>query len=279
VKGRALYLACGVPAAILLFLLLTLFFTPNDAIKGVLVRAADQAGYTLDCTGFGKSFPLGLKARALELSSERGSLIRLRDVRVALRLAPLIAGKLQLSCRGAIGKGELTGEINLGRNRGWNLDCRDVRLEDIPFFTSVAEARVKGSLQVKGKLASQKGVDQGDLQLEVKSAELAGIKLGAMPLPDANYRTIRGALQIDKGKAVLKSFALDGDDIYVRLKGESTLAAPLGNSPLDLTMEMMPKPSFLERQKFIFLLLTRYQSSPGAYSVPIHGTLAHPAVM
>jgi hypothetical protein len=41
---------------------------------------------------------------------------------------------------------------------------------------------------------------------------------------------------------------------------------------------MMPKPAFLERQKFVFLLLTKYQSSPGAYSVPIHGTLAHPAL-
>jgi hypothetical protein len=41
---------------------------------------------------------------------------------------------------------------------------------------------------------------------------------------------------------------------------------------------MMPKPAFLERQKFIFLLLMRYQSSPGAYSIPIRGTLAHPAI-
>ena len=278
-KGRALYLACGIPAAVILFLLLTLFFTPNDAIKGVLVRAADNAGYTLDCTGFGKSFPLGVKARTLEISSGQGSLVKLRDARVALKVLPLLTGRLQLSYSGLIGGGELTGDVQLGRNPGWTLSGRDLRLEEIPFFGTVAGARVKGTLRVTGKMESKRGVPEGDLQLEVKGAELSGVKVGAMPLPDASYRTIRGALRVEKGQAVLKSFTLDGDGVYLRLKGESTLATPLGNSPLNLTLEMMPKPAFLERQKFIFLLLLKYQKSPGAYSIPVRGTLAHPAVM
>jgi type II secretion system protein N len=277
-KGRAIYLACGIPAAIVCFLLLTLLFTSNDAIKGVLVRAADNAGYTLECTEFRKSFPFGLKAGTLELSSAQGSLIKLRQARVALELFPLLTGKLRLSYSGSIGTGEIEGDVDLGKNQGWNIACERVRLEDVPFFTTVAKARIKGELKLTGKLVTTKGVGQGDLKIEVRAAQLAGIKLGEMPLPDASYREVRGALRIDKGVAVLKSFTLNGDGVYVRLKGETMLAKPVGNSALNLTMEMMPKPAFLESQKFVFLLLTKYQSSPGAFSIPIHGTLAHPVI-
>lgn len=278
-KGRALYLACGIPAAILCFLLLTLLFTPNYAIKGVLVRAAENAGYTLECTGFGKSFPLGVKSGAVTLSSEKGALLKLKDVKVRLELLPLLTGKSRVAYRGRIGAGELEGEIDLGKNAGWSVQARGVRLEEIPFFTSVAEARIKGELRVSGKLVSKKGAGTGDLQLEVRAAEIAGVKIGAMPLPDAAYREVRGALRIENGKAVLKSFTLDGDGIYVRLKGDAGLTSPVGASPLNLSLEMMPKPAFLERQKFVFLLLTKYQTSPGAFSIPIRGTLAHPSMM
>jgi len=278
-KGRrALYLACGIPAGLLCFLFLTLLFTPNHAIKGALVRLADSAGYTLDCTRLGKSFPVGLKADAVELSSAKGPLVKLRDVRVRLKLLPLLTGKARIAYRGGIGAGELEGEIDLGKDQGWSVQCRGVRLEEIPFFTTVAAARVRGELRLNGKLVSRKGVGEGDLQLEVRSAEIAGVKIGEMPLPDAAYKEVRGALRIEKGRAVLKSFTLDGDGIYVRLKGETALGKPLGTSPLNLTMEMMPKPAFLERQKFVFLLLTKYQSSPGAFSIPIRGTLAHPTI-
>jgi type II secretion system protein N len=275
---RVLLYACGIPAAVLCFLWLTLMFTPNDAVKGLLVRVADNAGYTLDLTGFGKSFPIGVKAKGVELSTEQGALLKLRDARLRLKLLPLLLGKVEVGYTGTIGGGELSGEVTLGKAGGWEVQCRGVHLEEIPFFSTVAGARVRGELRLNGKLAKQKGVDHGELQLEVRGAELAGVKLGGMPLPDAAYKTVRGALRIDQGRAELKSFSLDGDGVYVRLKGDSVLGTPVGSSPLNLTMEMMPKPAFMERQKLIFLLLMKYQSSPGAYSVPIHGTLAHPSM-
>ncbi|WP_224984671.1 type II secretion system protein GspN [Geomonas agri] len=275
---RTLYFACGVPAALMLFLLLTLLFTPNHAIKGVLVRAAENAGYTLDCTGFGKSFPLGIKAEQVELGSDKGALLKLSRVKVRLELLPLLTGKVRVAYRAGIGAGEAQGEIDLGKRKGWSMQCRGVRLEDIPFFTTVAEAKVRGELKLAGKMEANKTGGSGDLQLEVSAAEVAGVKIGSMPLPDAAYREVRGALKVEKGRAVLKSFTLNGDGIYVRLSGDTVLGNPVGASPLHLTMEMMPKPSFLERQKFVFLLLTKYQTSPGAFKIPISGTLAHPSM-
>jgi len=277
-KRRTLYLALGIPAGILAFLYLTLLFIPNDAIKGALTRAAGNAGYALEITGFGKRLPLGFKAATLEVSSEKGALVKLSDARLGLEILPLFAGRLQLGYSGKIGAGGLSGDITLGRKPGWSILARGIRLEDIPFFANVAGARVKGELKVTGAMASPKKMLEGDLQLEVRGAELAGVKIGEMPLPDATYQEVRGALRIEKGRALLKSFTLNGDGIYVRLKGDTQLANPLGNSPLNLTLEMMPQPAFLDRQKFVFLLLLKYQSSPGAYSMPIRGTLAHPTL-
>jgi type II secretion system protein N len=275
---RALYLVLGIPAGIVCFLYLTLLFVPNDTLRGVLVRAAADSGYTLDCTGFGKRFPAGLKARSVELSSDKGALVRVSEARVGLKLLPLLLGRVQLDYAGKIGAGEFAGDLTLGKIPGWSVQARGIRLEEIPFFSTVAAARVKGELRLTGALQSPKGISEGDLQLEVRGAELAGVKLGDMPLPDATYQEVRGALRVEKGRALLKSFTLNGDGIYVRLKGDTALSSPVGNSPLNLTLEMMPKPAFLERQKFVFLLLTKYQSSPGAFSIPIHGTLAHPAL-
>jgi len=33
----------------------------------------------------------------------------------------------------------------------------------------------------------------------------------------------------------------------------------------------------MEKQKYVFLLLAKYLISPGAYQIPIRGTLAKPA--
>jgi len=48
---------------------------------------------------------------------------------------------------------------------------------------------------------------------------------------------------------------------------------------LDLLLEIMPKPEFLEKQKLVFLLLARFMASPGVYRVPIKGTLLKPVIL
>jgi type II secretion system protein N len=277
-KRRSLYLACGIPAAILCFLLLSLFFTSTEAIEALLLRIADNAGYSIEFTDFGKAFPIGLKASLLQLSNEKGALIKVRDARLRLQILPLLTGKVRISYHGMIGQGVLEGEIDRGKTKEWSVNCKGVRLEEIPFFNTAAGPMLKGELRLTGEMLTRKGLDEGNLQLEVVGCVLTGVKIGEMPIPDAQYRRVRGAVSFEKGRAVLKSFTLEGDDIYMRLKGDSVLTEPIGRSPLNLTLEMMPKPSFLDRQKLVFLMLTKYQSSPGAFSIPIHGTLGNPSL-
>jgi type II secretion system protein N len=268
----------AIPAALLLLVLFTLLFIPDRELKGVAVRALAREGYTLRAARFGKAFPLGVTCRDLHIENDRGEVFRADEAAVRLRLLPLLAGRVVLGYEVRIGAGRVEGEIApLGRGR-LTLDARGVRLDDIPFFTTVAGARVKGALRARADFRGQGPAATGELKLEVTGAEVGGVKISELPLPDAAYRRVQGMLRAGGGKLNLESFTLEGDGMYVRLKGDLPLGPALAASPLNLTIEIMPTAEFLERQKFVFLLLVKYQTSPGHYEIPVRGTLGKPAI-
>lgn len=277
-KWRWPAIAVGIPASLLLFVIFVITFLPAAELEKVVAGAFERAGYTFRAAEFGKALPLGIKVRNLEIADERGVLLKADSASVRLRLLPLLTGEVHFSFHATIGRGDVRGDYSPMSGGEENVEISHVRLEDIPFFTTATGARVKGDLQAQGSFTGKGNGASGAAQLEVKSMDLSGVKIGEIPLPDASYDTIRGALKVSDGKAVLESFTLQGEGLYVRLKGNFPVATPLGSAPLNLTMELMPKPDFLEKQKFVFLLLTKYQISPGAYHIPIRGTLSKPAI-
>lgn len=273
---RWLYLVAGLPAGLLLFFVLTACFIPDRELQGLIVRGLAREGYTFHAASFGKAFPIGLTASGIEIGDGRGPLFRADTATVHLCLLPLFAGDIRVTGKARIGSGTMDG--GWSRRKGASLRADGVRLEDIPFFLTVTDASVKGVLQMEARLSGRQATTRGEIKLDVKGADLAGVKIGGTPLPDAGYRQVQGMLKIAGGKGTLESFSLEGEGLYVRLKGDFPLIFPLANAPLNLTLELMPKPEFLERQKFVFLLLAKYLTSPGHYEVPIKGVLSRPAL-
>ena len=276
--SRRVVIAAALPALLLLLVLLTLLFVPDRALEGVVVRALDREGYTFKAGSFGKAFPLGLQARDVSVAGERGEVLRADRLAVRLRLLPLFLGKVSVSCAVRIGSGTLAAEVEpLGKGR-LDLTVSGLRLEDIPFFASVTGAKVGGQATAEAHFRGRGDKMDGEFRLEVRGAEVSGVKIGDMPLPDSAYRTVQGMLRAKAGKLTLESFTLEGDGLYVRLKGDLPLGASPAAAPLNLSLELMPQAEFLEKQKYVFLLLVKYQQSPGHYEIPIRGTLAKPAV-
>jgi type II secretion system protein N len=271
-------IAAGIIGGLLLFVVFVIIFTPATAVQGVVDRALGSAGYTFRASQFGKALPLGIKAGNVEIADGRGVLFKADDAAVRLRLLPLLTGRISFGFRADIRDGEVTGDFSPSRGGKMEFRISKVRLEDIPFFTNVADVRAKGELDAEGEFRGNGSNAAGKARLEIKRLELAGVKIGGMPLPDASYDAVRGALKVAGGRAVLESATLQGEGIYVRLSGDFPVTNPLGAAPLNLTLELMPKPDFLEKQKLVFLLLTRYLVSPGNYRIPIHGTLGRPAI-
>jgi len=278
-QGRVGGILGTAAAGSILFLFLTVLFIPATTLLNSANSGLSQYGLKLDAASFAKALPLGIKGSGITLSSASGELLRVGKGRLLLELLPLLSGKVVLAIDAEIGSGTLVSSLSLFRRPSTRVEIKNVRLEDIPFFQNVAGMKTSGILSGRVETSGSVTKARGSVQLEVQGAELSGIKIGEMPLPDASYRTVQGLIRINEGKGSIESFTLQGDDLYVRLKGGLPLADPLAATPLDLSLELMPKAALLEKQKLIFLLLLKYQDTPGHYLIPVKGTLGKPQVL
>lgn len=265
-------------AALLLFIYLSVILIPSSEIQSLASRAVTPYGLTISAESFGKAFPLGFHAGGVTLSGQSGRILQLDSLSVKLRLLPLLTGRLLISFDAGIKSGKILGEAEITRKGLLTLNCNKIRLEDIPFFPSVAGTEAKGELMVKGEIRGKGSTAKGELKIEASGLDLRGVKISGTALPDASYKTLQGMLKISGGRTTLESVTLQGDSLYVRLSGNLPAGSPPAATPLNLMLELMPKPEFLESQKFIFLLLTKYMVTPGHYQLPIRGTLASPAL-
>jgi type II secretion system protein N len=264
--------------ALFLFILFCYLLFPASRVDSFLAEVLSRQGLTLS-PAVHKTLLPGLAWDNLLLSSEQGPLLQSERLQVRLLLLPLFAGRAVLSGEATIGKGHMEVRYALNGKAALDLDADGISLSDIPFFKSVLGAKATGNLWSRGTLQrGPKGLS-GDLKLEIKQLEFSGVKLGIIPLPDAANLKSQGMVRISDGKARLESFTLEGDGIYMRLSGDLPSGANAAATPLNMSVEIMPKPEFLEKQKLVFMLLARFMSAPGVYRVPIRGTLLKPVIL
>lgn len=269
-------------AAIMIFPLLTaalaVIFIPTSEVEAVAQRTARQQGYVVRARHMGKAFPIGIKARGVEISDSRGSLLKLDTLSARIALLPLCIGRIVVCYHGEIGNGSVEGTFSPNRNPKLSLKVDGVQLQDIPLFETVCGARVSGELHTRAEFSPSDGIYGGEIRLWVKNAIMNGVKVSGMPLPDAAFETVQGKYTLKRGRGTLESLTLQGRGIYMRLSGDVPAASPPASAPLNLTLELMPKPEFLEGQKLVFLLLAKYLDTPGHYRIPIRGTPAKPVI-
>ncbi|MHB8056564.1 MAG: type II secretion system protein GspN [Desulfuromonadaceae bacterium] len=267
-----------VAAGLVLFLLFSYLLLPTERIDTAITRALSQQGLTLS-PAVHKTLLPGLAWDEMLLSSEQGPLLSCRRLQVRALLLPLFVGRAVLSGGATIGKGKLDVKYALNGKEALELYSEGISLADIPMINSVLGAKAAGNLWAKGALQrGPKGLS-GDLRLEIKQLEFSGVRIGAFPLPDAAGLKTQGMIRVSEGKARLESFTIEGDGIYMRLSGDIPSGANAAVTPLNMSLEIMPKPDFLEKQKLVFMLLARFMSSPGVYKIPISGTLLKPQIM
>ena len=265
-------------ASLMLFIYLSLMLVPSLELQRLAVRIIAPYGLTLTSTSFGKTLPIGIRAKGFTLATQTGAVLKFDRLTVKLRLLPLLIGRVILACDAGVGPGTVEGELEITRKGRIEFSCQKVRLEDIPFFSTVAGAWAKGELRIKGDLHGRGSASKGYLQIEAKQLDLREVRISGTQLPDASYKTMQGMLRIANGRTTLESVTLQGEGLYVRLSGDLPAGGNPAAMPLNLKLELMPKAEFLESQKFIFILLAKYMVTPGHYQLPIRGTLASPVL-
>jgi type II secretion system protein N len=275
---RPLFITGGVFLVIGFFALLTILLIPDRQIRAFLVEGAARQGMILGGERFGKAFPIGISIDKLEIADSRGALFNADQLTARLKILPLLLGRVEIACRATIGDGVIEGEFSPLAGGNQQLIITGMKLETLPLLLTITGSEVHGELRATGFYRGKQSDAKGELQLEVKNLDLRGVKVGGLPLPDATYETVQGMFRIAAGKAVIQSLTLQGDGIYARLSGDIPVGAATDSPTLNLTLELMPKPDFLERQKFVFMLLAKHLTTPGHYQIPIRGTLAKPEI-
>jgi type II secretion system protein N len=269
----------GISAIILvLFLLFCYLLFPTTKIDAAVAQVLSRQGMALT-PPVHKTFLPGLSWDKAVLSSAQGPLLSCRHLRVRMLLLPLFTGRAVIAGEATIGTGHLNSRYALNGKAALDLAADGIALADIPFFKSVLGAKTAGTLWCQGRL--QRGANglSGDLKLEIKQLEFSGVKLGAFPLPDVTNLKTQGMVKVTDGKAHMESFSLEGEGVYMRLSGDIPAGADAAVTPLNMSLEIMPKPVFLEKQKLVFMLLAKFMTAPGIYTVPIRGTLLKPLVL
>lgn len=276
---RRLLSSIAIPAAVLLLLVaLTYLFFPVGRVNTVITRQLEAQGLTLTPAAR-KTFLPGLAWDDVMLSSGQGALVGCDLLKARLLLAPLLGGRVKLGASAIIRNGHLDLEYGLnGEDLLW-LRGDGINLADIPFFKTVLSARAAGNLWMEGDVRRGPKGESGEIKLEVRQLEFSGVKLGGFSLPDASNLRTRGMIRISNGNVRVESFTLQGEGIYMRVSGDIPGGAAAVNAPLNLVLEIMPNPEFLEKQKLVFLLLAKFMISPGNYRLPIRGTLLNPLIL
>ena len=277
-RRRQLQIAALVAAGAYLFVVFTYIFFPMGQVNAVINRQLAVHGLTLT-PGAHKTILPGLAWDDMLLSSDQGALVSCDRLKVQLGLLQLLMGRVTVAVSASIGKGSLDLKYGITGTKALEVHADGINLADIPFLKTVLGARAGGSLWSEGNVTrGPKGLN-GELKLEIKQLEFSGLKLGAFPLPDVSNLRSQGMVRVTNGIARLESFTLEGEGIYMRLSGDIPSGANAVSAPLNLTLEIMPKPEFLEKQKLVFMLLAKFTTSPGVYRLPIRGTILKPAIL
>ena len=278
VQRRLIQIAAYLAAGGFLLGVFTYLLFPMGRVNAVINQQLAAQGLTLT-PGAHKTILPGLAWNDLLLSSDRGALLRCERLKLQLGLLSLLKGRVTVAAAASIGSGRLDLEYGVTGKKALVLHADGISLAAVPFFKTVLGAKAGGSLWSEGSVTRGPQGLNGELKLEIRQLEFSGVKLGAFPLPDAANLRSQGMVRVTNGNARLESFTLQGEGIYMRLSGDIPSGANAANAPLNLVLEIMPKPEFLEKQKLVFMLLARFAASPGVYRLPIRGTLLKPEIL
>jgi type II secretion system protein N len=261
-----------------LFIVCVYLFYPSRRINALIDQALSAQGLTLTPEVHKTLLP-GLAWDNALLSSQQGPLLRFDHLSVRPLLLRLLTGRVVLSSAASLGAGHVSLEQRVTGQQTMLLAADRLALGEMPFFKTVLDARVGGSLWSEGLVTHGPKGWNGELKLEISQLEFSGIRMGAYSLPDAGNLKSKGMVRVTNGAARLESLTLQGEGIYMRLSGDLPMGMNAEAAPLNLMLEIMPKPEFLEKQKLVFLLLAKFMASPGVYRVPIKGTLLKPEIL
>lgn len=237
---------------------------PGSLITDLIENSLAAKGLHADFAGFRKGLFFTFEARQITLKKSGNSLLSVENARARLKPLSLLALSLPVLFDGDISGGRINARVDLlhSGNRS-DITIDKAEMERIPLFRALGFAGSKGIFSGDMKIENSRG----EIKFDLTNAAFESASFGGITLPLEMFYKARGAMTISNNTIDIKSFTLEGDGIYARIKGN------IIEGRAGLIAELMPERSFKEKN-YIFSMLEQYKVSPGYYSIPINSNLS-----
>jgi type II secretion system protein N len=231
---------------------------PETSIQSIIENSISSNKLSLEVKGVKKGLFYNLSVDNLTLKSSGEQLVSLTNIHSRVNPLSLIMLRLNLSFNGGIGGGTISGHTSLIKNKMQiGLDIKKANISDIPLFKLIG---VQGTGTISGRLTMVD--DTGHVEFVAKDSSFEPAIFSGVKVPLNFFHITRGSIDIKENIINVISVALEGKDIYARLKGV------VKDAVMDLNMELMPGMSFIENPLFL-AGLEKYKISPGYYVIPV----------
>ena len=231
---------------------------PKSFLQDRIEGAIDDSNFSIETEGLKKAFFYKVTIDRLTLNGYGKEHVSIEDIQAPIKFLSLIRFQFNISFVGDIGGGTISGTIIRTMNKKTiTMTFNDAHMNNLPFLH---RAGIEGTGTLSGKLSMTSNT--GHVEFVTNDAQFQPVVFSDSIVPLNFFRSVRGALDIKDDVIYISSIALEGNDIYARLKGK------IDNAFINLSMEIMPGKSFLDNQLFIGTL-EEYKVSPGYYVIPI----------
>jgi type II secretion system protein N len=247
--------------AILVIFYGTWLIFPKTSIQSIIEDSISHHKLSLEVEGLKKGLFYNLRVDRLTLNG-REEYLSINDIHVRINPLSLILLRLNLSFVGDIGGGNISGHVSLAKNNRYiEINVEEADISVIPLLQL---AGIQGRGTISGRFTMTGST--GHVEFFTEDAVFEPAVFSGIAVPLNLFHTAKGSMDIKGNTINIASFALEGEDIYARLKGA------IKDGVMDLNIELMPNRSFIENPLFLGGL-EKYKISPGYYIIPVKRNL------
>ncbi len=236
---------------------------PASTAQSMIENSLKDRNIQIEVTGFRKGILYNISIDEITFSNTGGELLTFRAIDAQINPLHLFLLKLRGSFEGVLYDGYAKGLIALKKNSGEiALDFQKANIQEVPLFRL---AGIKATGTIAGKFVMKN--DTGHIEFTTNDASFEPAVFSGVVVPLNFFHSGKGSLNIYGNTVSIPSVALEGEEIYARLKGT------IKNSVMDLDIEVMPGKSFVENPLFVHEF-EKYKVSPGYYVIPVKGNLS-----
>ncbi len=278
---KRLFIAAGILSIAVLFFLITFFFVfPNSLIESWLENELNErTGLVFSIEGFQKVFPLSFEMKKMEVvqAGVELPLFYINNIHVRFLPSSIFLGNIRINVYGDVGDGHISEDVMIKANGiTLNTVAENVGLKDIPYLNSVG--LYSGVVNGYGQTTISQGKCIGGfIKANGKDIDISRLRIQGVIMPFEVIEKMGVTAKMEECKLKIDGLWLEEKEFSARLQGVINIVNPIQNSPMELTLEITPKASIIEKEALL-LLIKNYRKSINFYSIPMKGTIGNPVL-